>query len=137
MVTLRPDLSSYNRAAYFRFLYNDVDNAVKIMKMAIAPGSPMAENTAWCEVELGKISEDRQIDDAGKAFEAALRHFPNYHPALAGLAQARAAAGDWKSRHRQHEAGAGGHAAAGLRGGALRLLHRRRADRKKPRSRRR
>src|SRR5215831_17269984 len=55
MVSLRPDLSSYNRAAYFRFVYDDADNAVKIMKMAISAGSPMAENTAWCEVELGKI----------------------------------------------------------------------------------
>ena len=25
MVNLRPDLSSYNRAAYFRFLYGDAD----------------------------------------------------------------------------------------------------------------
>jgi len=55
MVSLRPDLSSYNRAAYFRFIYNDPVNAEKIMRMAIAAGSPMAENTAWCEVELGKI----------------------------------------------------------------------------------
>lgn len=98
MVTLRPDLSSYNRAAYFRFLYNDVDNAVKIMKMAISAGSAMAENTAWCEVELGKILlKTGRVDDAGKEFEAALRYFPNYHPALAGLAQSQAARKDWKS----------------------------------------
>ena len=40
MVTLRPDLSSYNRAAWFRFIYNDPDNAVKIMQMAISPAAP-------------------------------------------------------------------------------------------------
>ncbi len=97
MVTLRPDLSSYNRAAWFRFLYNDADNAVKIMKMAISSGSAMAENTAWCEVELGKILlKTGKIEDAPKAYEAALRYFPNYHPALAGLAQTQAAKGDWK-----------------------------------------
>ncbi|MDP9172089.1 MAG: tetratricopeptide repeat protein, partial [Acidobacteriota bacterium] len=98
MVTLRPDLSSYNRAAYFRFLYNDVDNAVKIMKMAINSGSTMAENTAWCEVELGRILlKTGKVDDAGNAFETALRYFPNYHPALAGLAQSQAARKDWKA----------------------------------------
>jgi tetratricopeptide (TPR) repeat protein len=98
MVSLRPDLSSYNRAAYFRFLYGDVENAVKIMKMAISAGSPMAENTAWCEVELGKIYlKTGKVKEAADAFNAALRRFPNYHPALAGVAQAAAAKSDWKT----------------------------------------
>ncbi|MES1262341.1 MAG: tetratricopeptide repeat protein [Acidobacteriota bacterium] len=98
MVSLRPDLSSYNRAAYFRFLYGDVENAVKIMKMAIGAGSPMAENTAWCEVELGKIYlKTGQSREAADEFQAALRRFPNYHPALAGAAQAAAARSDWKT----------------------------------------
>jgi tetratricopeptide (TPR) repeat protein len=65
--------------------------------MAISSGSAMAENTAWCEVELGKILlKTGKIDDAAKAYAAALRYFPNYHPALAGLAQSQAAKGDWK-----------------------------------------
>jgi tetratricopeptide (TPR) repeat protein len=98
MVSLRPDLSSYNRAAYFRFLYNDVGNAEKIMRMAIASGSPMAENTAWCEVELGKILlKTGKTEEAAAEFRAAMRRFPNYHPALAGLAQAAAARSDWKT----------------------------------------
>jgi len=98
MVTLRPDLSSYNRAAYFRFIYNDVDGAVKIMKLAISAGSPMAENTAWCEVELGKIYlKTGKVKEAAEAFGAALRRFPDYHTALAGVAQAAAAQSDWKT----------------------------------------
>lgn len=98
MVSIRPDLSSYNRAAWFRFIYNDPDNAVKIMKMAINSGSSMAENTAWCEVELGKILlKTGKVKDAAQAYQAALRYFPNYHPALAGLAQTAAAEGDWKA----------------------------------------
>ena len=97
MVNIRPDLSSYNRAAYFRFLYNDPENAVKIMRMAISAGSPMAENTAWCEVELGKILlKTGKLQEAGDAFQSALRRFPNYHPALAGLAPVHAARKDWK-----------------------------------------
>jgi tetratricopeptide (TPR) repeat protein len=58
----------------------------------------MAENTAWCEVELGKILlKTGKVDEAAKAYEAGLRYFPNYHPALAGLAQTQASKGDWKS----------------------------------------
>ncbi len=97
MVNLRPDLSSYNRAAYFRFLYGDTENAVKIMKMAVSAGSPMPENTAWCEVELGKIYlKSGKVAEAAQTFQAALRRFPGYHPALAGLAQTFAAAQEWK-----------------------------------------
>jgi tetratricopeptide (TPR) repeat protein len=97
MVNLHPDLASYNRAAYFRFLNNDVENAVKIMTLAISSGSAMAENTAWCEVELGKMyMKTGKVAEAEESFRSALRYFPNYHTALAGLAQARAAQNDWK-----------------------------------------
>jgi tetratricopeptide (TPR) repeat protein len=98
MVNLRPDLASYNRAAYFRFINNDVENAIKIMKLAISAGSPMAENTAWCEVELGKMYlKTSDLKNAQAAFETALRYFPSYHTALAGLAQVKAAQKDWKA----------------------------------------
>jgi tetratricopeptide (TPR) repeat protein len=97
MVNLHPDLASYNRAAYFRFINNDVENAVKIMKLAISAGSPMAENTAWCEVELGKMYfKTNDLKNAQASFEQALRYFPSYHTALAGLAQVKAAEKDWK-----------------------------------------
>jgi tetratricopeptide (TPR) repeat protein len=39
MIALRPDLASYNRAAHFHFLYNDVPGAIAIMKQAIEAGS--------------------------------------------------------------------------------------------------
>jgi tetratricopeptide (TPR) repeat protein len=68
------------------------------MRMAIAAGSPMAENTAWCEVELGKILlKTGKVKEAGQAYQAALRQFPNYHPALAGMAHVAAAQNDWKT----------------------------------------
>jgi tetratricopeptide (TPR) repeat protein len=57
----------------------------------------MAENTAWSEVELGKMyMKTGKLPEAEESFRTALRYFGNYHPALAGLAQARAAQGDWK-----------------------------------------
>src|SRR5579872_3950911 len=86
MVTLRPDLASYNRAAHFRFLYGDVNGAIEIMQRAIDSGSSATENVAWCMVDLGNIYfKTGQPEDARKSFENALRIFPNYHPAYAGL----------------------------------------------------
>ena len=39
MVTLRPDLASYNRAAWFRFLAGDMPAAIEIMQRAIRPAA--------------------------------------------------------------------------------------------------
>ena len=86
MVDIKPDLASYNRAAYFRFLYGDAAGAIDIMKQAIAAGSPMPENIAWCQVELGSFYlKFGSLDDAERAYSAALQLFRNYHSALAGL----------------------------------------------------
>ena len=96
MVVLRPDLASYNRAAWFRFLAGDQPGAVAIMKQAISSGSSSAENVAWCLVELGKLHyKAGQIDDAARAYQSALRTFPNYHPAFAGLGLVEASRGNW------------------------------------------
>lgn len=95
MVSLRPDLASYNRAAHFRFLYNDVPGAIAIMKKAIEAGSSSPENVAWCMVDLGNIYwKSGQLQEAGDSFANALRTFRGYHPAYAGLARVMAAQGD-------------------------------------------
>lgn len=95
MVSLRPDLASYNRAAHFRFLYNDVPGAIAIMKKAIEAGSSSPENVAWCMVDLGNIYwKNGQLKEAGDSFRNALRTFRGYHPAYAGLAKVLAAGGD-------------------------------------------
>lgn len=98
MVTLRPDLASYNRAAWFRYLAGDAKGGIEIMKKAVAAGSGSVENIAWCLVELGKLQfKTGAIDEAGASYEQALRTFANYHPALAGLAHVQAARGDYAS----------------------------------------
>ena len=95
MVSLRPDLASYNRAAHFHFLYNDVPGAVDIMKKAIDAGSSSPENVAWCLVDLGNIYfKTGQMAPAEDAFQKALRTFRGYHPAYAGVARVLAAKGD-------------------------------------------
>ena len=95
MVALRPDLASYNRAAHFHFLYNDVSGAIAIMKKAIEAGSSSPENVAWCMVDLGNIYfKSGQLDLARQSFTDALRTFKNYHPAYAGLGRVLAEAGE-------------------------------------------
>lgn len=97
MVVLRPDLASYNRAAHYRFLFNDVSGAVEIMKKAIDAGSTAPENVAWCMVDLGNIYwKTGQLQLAKEEFAAALRTFRGYHPAYAGLGKTLAETGDWK-----------------------------------------
>jgi tetratricopeptide (TPR) repeat protein len=97
MVTLRPDLASYNRAAHFHFLYNDVPGAIAIMKKAIEAGSSSPENIAWCMVDLGNIYfKTGQYKEAAQSFLNAQRTFRGYNSAYAGLAKVMAATGDVK-----------------------------------------
>ncbi len=95
MVTLRPDLSSYNRAAWYRYVTGDPDGAIQLMKMALQAGSRSAEHMAWCWVELGNLYlRTNHPADARTAFERATRYLANYHPAYGGLGKALAMAGD-------------------------------------------
>ena len=104
MVVLRPDLASYNRAAWFRFLTGDMPGAIDIMQKAINAGSPSSENTAWCIVELGHLYlKNGQPDEAEKAYAAAVRVFPGYHPGYAGMGKAQAAKGEFKAAIASYE----------------------------------
>ncbi|MGA2134808.1 MAG: tetratricopeptide repeat protein [Bryobacteraceae bacterium] len=95
MVSLRPDLSSYNRASYYRFVAGDAPGAIAIMKRAIESGSRSMENVAWCDVDLGNMYfKIGQVADAERAYLSALRAFPGYYPAYAGLGHAYAAQGN-------------------------------------------
>jgi len=94
MVSMRPDLSSYNRASYYRFVSGDAAGAIEIMKRAIGAGSQSLENVAWCYVDLGNMYfKIGKLSDAERAYLSALRAFPGYYPAYAGLGRAYAAQG--------------------------------------------
>ncbi len=96
MVTLKPNLASYNRASYYRFVLGDAAGAVAVMKQAIAAGSSSSENTAWCLVDLGNLLfKTGQMDLAGQAYLAALATFRGYYPAFAGLGRLAAAQGKY------------------------------------------
>ena len=94
MVTLRPNLSSYNRASYYRWVMGDAQGAIAIMQQAVASGSPAAENTAWCLVDLGNLYfKTGRVEEAEQAYRSALKTFDGYYPAYAGLGRVQAAQG--------------------------------------------
>ena len=104
MVTLRPDMSSYNRAAWFRFLAGDMPGAIDIMQRAISSGSASPENTAWCWVELGQLYlKSGHSGEAEKAYAQAVKVFPGYHPGYAGLGKAQAVQGRTKEAIANYE----------------------------------
>jgi tetratricopeptide (TPR) repeat protein len=49
---LRPDLSSYSRAAHLLWLTGQADRGIELMRRAIRSGGPAPENTAWCRAQL-------------------------------------------------------------------------------------
>jgi tetratricopeptide (TPR) repeat protein len=92
MFGLRPNLDSYNRLGYFRFVTGDAPAAIALMREAIAAGSAVPENTAWCWAEMGDMYfKTSQYDDAEKAYTSALELFPLLHRAEAGLGKVQAA----------------------------------------------
>lgn len=94
-IDLRPDLRSYNRAAYMRWLYGDFDGALEIMELALDAGSLRdPESMAWCFTDLGGMYLRRGDEPrAVAAAERALRLVEGYAPAQALQSRALARQG--------------------------------------------
>jgi tetratricopeptide (TPR) repeat protein len=96
MVSIKPDLSSYNRIAYYQFVTGNSEAAINLMRHAIESGADSPENTAWCLVDLGgMLFKTGKISDARTVYEQALVEFPGYYPAFAGLGRIAAAGEKW------------------------------------------
>jgi tetratricopeptide (TPR) repeat protein len=94
MFALRPNLASYNRVAYFRFVTGDAPGAIAFMAEAVAAGDAVPANTAWCSAELGDMYfKTGKLLEARAAYQEALRLFPALHRAYAGLGKVEAAEG--------------------------------------------
>jgi tetratricopeptide (TPR) repeat protein len=96
MVDLKPDLSSYNRASYYRYIFGDARGAIELMRKAIRAGNrQLPENQAWCLAQLGNmLFQQGDLQQANLAYGEALRLFPNHYEALAGLGKTAAARGE-------------------------------------------
>lgn len=95
MVMKRPDLTSYNRLAYHKFVTGDPTNALILMRLAVEAGSRIPENEAWCLVELGDLYRKAgTAAEAAQSYRRALERFPGYHRALAAQGRLLAAQGN-------------------------------------------
>jgi tetratricopeptide (TPR) repeat protein len=104
MVSIKPDLSSYNRMAYYRFVTGNSDAAINLMRHAIESGADSPENTAWCLVDLGgMLFKTGKIDESRTAYEQALTEFPGYFPASAGLGRIAGAQEKWDLAIQQYK----------------------------------
>ena len=88
MLSLRPDLRSYSRAAYLRELHGDIAGAQQVMKLACDAGVSGQEQRAWALYQLGKLYlNEGKLDTAAYIFSGILAERPEYAYALSGLAQ--------------------------------------------------
>jgi tetratricopeptide (TPR) repeat protein len=84
MLDLKPYYQSYTRAAHLRWLKGDLDGAIEVIRLAIASASPRdPESSAWAWTRLAAYQlQAGRLADATTAIESALRHQPEYAPAL-------------------------------------------------------
>ncbi len=93
MSDIRPDASVLTRIAYVREIHGDKDGAIEIMRKVIDDPSPLAEPAAWSLSELGRLLIARDPARARELYEQALARYPDFGPALAGLARVAMAQG--------------------------------------------
>jgi tetratricopeptide (TPR) repeat protein len=104
MFTLRPNLASYNRLGFYRFVSGDAAGAIASMRQAVDAGGAVPENTAWCWAELGDMYfKTAEMDEAEGAYRSALDLFPTLHRAYAGLGKVEAERGHAELAIRDYE----------------------------------
>jgi tetratricopeptide (TPR) repeat protein len=97
MVDLKPNLVSYGRAAYLRWLTGDVAGAKTAYAAAIGAGrgGRDKEPLAWMVVQAAMVFwHEGDLEGAETGFDQALSLMPDYPPALAGKGRCRLARGD-------------------------------------------
>lgn len=97
MVDLKPNLVSYGRAAYLRWLTGDVAGAKAVFAAAIGAGRGARdkEPLAWMVVQAAMVFwHEGDLEGAEAGFDHALALMPDYPPALAGKGRCRLARGD-------------------------------------------
>lgn len=96
MLDLRPgNVPGLTRGAYLREIYGDIPGAVDWMRMALQRTHPAeVEDRAWLLTQVAHLELGRgELDRAEAALDGARALFPDYHYALAELADLRSAQG--------------------------------------------
>jgi len=96
MLDLRPDLASYARAAYLRWMRGDRTGAKLFGDRAIRAGSESSdpEPVAWALVQTALVFwHEGDYSGANAGFDLALERFDAYPPALVGKARVAIARG--------------------------------------------
>ena len=99
MVSLKPTLASYSRAAHLRWLQGDAQGAKAAWRLAIDAGASAhdPEPRAWALVQAAMLFySEGDYAGAGAGFDVALRSIADYAPALVGQGRVALAQGDGK-----------------------------------------
>ena len=92
MLDMRPgNIPGLTRAAYLREMFGDIDGAIDVMNRAYQQTPPAeVEDRAWILTQLAHLELTRSRPEPAEALlQEALKLFPDYHYALANLAQVR------------------------------------------------
>lgn len=92
MLDMRPgNAPGLTRAAYLRELYKDIDGSLELMQQSFNRTRPDDKSDrAWILTHIGRLlGKKRDYVNAEMAINAALEIYPNYHYALANLAEIR------------------------------------------------
>ena len=90
-----PGIPAWTRVAHLRFLFNDLDGAIKIMSMAAHAGAARGEPSAWVWLDLARLQLDAGNPAAAKdAIAAAERAQPGLPATRSTEARLQLAAGD-------------------------------------------
>jgi tetratricopeptide (TPR) repeat protein len=86
MAALKPGTVAYARISYARELLGETEAAVEAMVMAVNSAGRSGEPGAWANAQLGNLYlNSGRLRAASESHRSALRLFPGYAPALAGL----------------------------------------------------
>jgi tetratricopeptide (TPR) repeat protein len=86
MLSLRPDLRSYSRAAYLRELHGDLPGAIAAMEMAATAGLQNSEERAWALSQLARLYFQKgNLKTAESIYRDILTSQPQYIHAIIGL----------------------------------------------------
>ncbi len=86
MLSLRPDLRSYSRAAYLREIHGDLSGAITAMTMAAKAGLHDSEERAWALSQLARLYFQKgDLQKAESIYRDILDSQPQYIHAIIGL----------------------------------------------------